>query len=475
VSERIVLQRKVFDVVASFGKLIVSLIRLCVYVVVIAGAVYAAVFWRAEIVAGADRAGLPESIVQPLRDRLDQGAPLVTAAISHLPFALPLPLPSSQPTQIPGKPVASSSSAKPEGPAAAPKSATPAVSVLAAKVETKSVPVVLDLIGSVQAVASIPVKVRIDSQIDTVTVKEGDRVTAGQTIFTLDSRAISAQVAQAEALVKRDMAVVDQTQAELNRVEPLVASKTLSPKDLDTAKLNANSAKATLAADQASLQNYKVQQSYYEIKSPIDGRVGSLPYKPGASIRAADALLLATINQVTPVYVAFSAPQVNVPALHAAITAGDVPVIVSIPGSRDKLTGKIAFTENAIDTATGTLLVKATVENSAEKLLPGLSVNVRVVLRTDDHAVTVPEAAVLIGQDGAYAFVLKPDNTVVSRPLVVDRKVDGQVVIASGLEPGEQVITDGQARLVPNTRVEVRTTPVKSSALDIKAGKEMGS
>ncbi len=178
---------------------------------------------------------------------------------------------------------------------------------------------------------------------------------------------------------------------------------------------------------------------------------------------------------MTPVYVAFSVPQVNVPALHAAITAGEVPVIVSIPGSRDKLTGKIAFTENAIDTATGTLLVKATVENSAEKLLPGLSVNVRVVLRTDDHAVTVPEAAVLIGQDGAYAFVLKPDNTVQSRPLVVDRKVDGQVVIASGLQPGEQVITDGQARLVPNTRVEVRTAPVKSSALDIKAGKEMGS
>ncbi len=282
------LQRKVFQVVASFGKLIVSLVRLCVYAVVIAGAVYAAVFWRAEIVAGADRAGLPESIVQPLRDRLDQGAPLVTAAISHLPFALPLPLPSSQPTQIPGKPVASSAT-KPEGPVAAPKSAPPAVSVLAAKVETKSVPVVLDLIGSVQAVASIPVKVRIDSQIDTVAVKEGDRVTAGQTIFTLDSRAISAQVAQAEALVKRDMAVVDQTQAELNRVTPLVASKTLSPKDLDTAKLNANSAKATLAADQASLENYKVQQSYYEIKSPIDGRVGSLPYKPGASIRAADA------------------------------------------------------------------------------------------------------------------------------------------------------------------------------------------
>lgn len=468
------LQRKVFQVVASFGKLIVSLVRLCVYAVVIAGAVYAAVFWRAEIVAGADRAGLPESIVQPLRDRLDQGAPLVTAAISHLPFALPLPLPSSQPTQIPGKPVASSAT-KPEGSTAAPKSAPPAVSVLAAKVETKSVPVVLDLIGSVQAVASIPVKVRIDSQIDTVMVKEGDRVTAGQTIFTLDSRAISAQVAQADALVKRDMAVVDQTRAELNRVTPLVASKTLSPKDLDTATLNANSAKATLAADQASLENYKVQQSYYVIKSPIDGRVGSLPYKPGASIRAADALLLATINQVTPVYVAFSVPQVNVPALHAAITAGDVPVIVSIPGSSDKLTGKIAFTENAIDTTTGTLTVKATVENSAEKLLPGLSVNVRVVLRTDDHAVTVPEAAVLIGQDGAYAFVLKPDNTVQSRPLVVDRKVDGQVVIASGLQPGEQVITDGQARLVPNTRVEVRTAPVKSSALDVRAGDERGA
>jgi multidrug efflux system membrane fusion protein len=453
--------------VTSFGKLIVALIRLAAYVVVIAGALYAAVYWRAEIVAGADRAGLPEAVVAPLRDKLDQGAPIVIAVVSRLPFKLPLPLPSTTVTPIPGKGQPGEAT-KVDANAAPAKPAPPAISVLAAKVEVKPVPVVLDLLGSVQAVASIPVKVRIDSQIETVTVKEGDRVKAGQTIFTLDARSVGAQVSQAEALVKRDMELVDQTQSELNRTEPLVASKILSPKDLDTARLNFNSAKATLAADQAALENFKVQQTYYEIKSPIDGRVGSLPLKPGSSIRAADAQLLATINQVTPVYVTFSAPQVSVPALRDAMRAGDVPVIVSIPGSTDKLTGKIAFTENAIDTSSGTLLVKATVENSAEKLLPGLSVNVRVVLRTDERAVTVPEAAVLVGQDGAYAFVLKPDNTVASRPLVVDRKVDGQVVITSGLAPGEQVITDGQARLVPNTRVEVRTAPVKTS--EVKTG-----
>jgi len=447
-------------------KFLVALVRLAIYVVIIAGVCYGAVFWRGEIVAGAGKLGVPEAVIAPVRDRLDQGAGIVIAIASRSPVKLPLPLPSTGVTPIPGKtsetastaPGAAATATGQTLPAAtSTRPAAPAVSVLAAKVELKSVPVVLDLLGSVQAVASIPVKVRIDSQIDTIAVHEGDRVKAGQTIFTLDSRAIMAQVEQAQALIVKDQALVDQTKSEFDRTEPLAATKVLSPKDLDKARLDYGSAKASLAADKASLDNLKVLATYYEIKSPIDGRVGSLPLKPGSSIRAADALLLATINQTTPVYVSFSVPQVNVPALRNAMRQGDLPVIVTLPGTNDApLTGKVTFTENQIDAGSGTLTVKATVDNQAETLIPGEAVNVRVVLRTDDHAITVPEAAVQIGQQGPYIFVLKQDNTVDLKPVTIDRKVDGQVVIASGVQAGEQVIVDGQARLVQNSAVELR-------------------
>ncbi len=448
-------------------KFLVAVLRLAVYVVIIAGVFYGAVFWRAEIISGAGKIGLPEAVIASVRDRLDQGAGVVIAVANRSPIKFPLPLPSTSVTPLPGNKMSDSASAAPgtsasmpgqaQASAVSPKPAAPAVSVLVAPVERKSVPVVLDLLGSVQAVASIPVKVRIDSQIDTVAVHEGDRVKAGQTIFTLDSRAILAQIDQAQALLVKDQALVDQTKAELDRTEPLAATKVLSPKDLDKARLDYGTAKASLVADKAALENLKVLATYYEIKSPIDGRVGSLPLKPGSSIRAADAQLLATINQTTPIYVSFSVPQVNVPALRGAMRQGDLPVVVTLADSTEKpLKGKVTFTENQIDPSSGTLTVKATVDNPDETLMPGEAVNVRVILRTDDNAVTVPEAAVQIGQQGAYLFVLKPDNTVEMRSVAIDRKVDGNVVIANGLTAGEQVVTDGQARLVQNSAVEVR-------------------
>ncbi len=464
-------------------KFLVAVFRLMVYVVIIAGVCYGAVLWRAEIVGQAGKIGVPEAVLAPVRDKLDQGAGIVIAVISHSPVKLPLPLPSTSMTPVPGKvtdTALSAPGAKPSDPAqvaAMPaKPAAPPVSVLAAPVELKSVPVVLDLLGSVQAVASIPVKVRIDSQIDTIAVHEGDRVKAGQTIFTLDSRAIMAQVEQAQALLVKDQALVDQTKSELDRTEPLAATKVLSPKDLDKARLDYGTAKASLAADKASLDNLKVLATYYEIKSPIDGRVGSLPLKPGSSIRAADALLLATINQTTPVYVSFSVPQVNVPALRNSMRTGELRVIVTLPGTNDApLTGKVTFTENQIDAGSGTLTVKATVDNQDETLLPGEAVNVRVVLRTDDNAVTVPEAAVQIGQQGPYLFVLKADSTVDMKQVTIDRKVDGQVVIASGLQAGDQVIVDGQARLMANSRVELRHPAAKPDAAATQPKQQTGS
>eukprot|EP01037_Dinobryon_pediforme_P019680 gene19680-20143_t len=462
---------QVAEPVRALFRFISSLVKLAVYLAIVAGLAYSAVYWRFELVAEAARLGAPEAMLAPVRDRLDQGAALVIANSGRLPFQFPLPLPPAAPAGTAGpadagKPAAvattaPSATANAPAPAAPPASARPApppVSVLAADVRQQSVPVVLDLLGTVQAVSSIPVKVRLDSQIESVEMKEGDAVKAGQVIFRLDGRAIRAQINQAEALIVRDQALLAQAQSELDRVKPLTASNVTSKKDLDTARSNFDTARANLLADQASLDNLKVQETYYEIRSPIDGRVGSLPLKPGSSIRAADAVLLATINQTTPVYVTFAVPQVSVPPLRKAMRAGKVAVSVGVPGSKsEKLAGVVAFTENAIDASSGTLTVKAKVDNPDEKLLPGQFVDVRVVLRVEDDAVVVPEAAVIVGQQGPYVFALKSDDTVDLIPVTQDRKVDGQVVISKGLTAGMRVIIDGQARLVPNSRVEVRS------------------
>ncbi|MDR3496082.1 MAG: efflux RND transporter periplasmic adaptor subunit [Ancalomicrobiaceae bacterium] len=445
---------------------VVAVVKLAVYVVIFAGIAYAAILWRAELVTEANRLGVPASIVEMARAKLDQGAIVVVQLAKKAPFTLPIALPSTAPTtaeKLPapgGQQQAAAAPATAAAPAPVVKPAVPAgpaIAVLAAEVRTESVPVVLDLLGTVQPVASIPVKVRLDSQMAEVAVKEGDKVKAGQLIFKLDSRAVEAQIRQAEAVVVKDQALVAQTAAELARVAPLSNSSFLSKKDLDTAKAAADTAVATVGADKAALDNLKVQLSYYDIHSPIDGRVGSLPYKPGASIRAADATLLATINQITPVYVAFAVPQSNVAALREALADHPLDVSIHIPGSSGgPLPGKIAFTENQIDSGSGTLMVKALVDNAAERLIPGQFVDVRVILRVDDKAVTVPEAAVLVGQNGTYSFIIKPDDTVDLRPVVRDRTVDGRTVISHGLTPGEKVVVDGQARLVQNSRVEVR-------------------
>lgn len=460
---------------------VVAVIKLVVYVAIFGGIVYAAILWRADLLTEANRLGVPAGIVEVARTRLDQGATIVVDLAKKAPFVLPIPLPSTEPTKAAAAPAdrnqppaATQAAAAAPPPAAKPDApAVPAIAVLATDVRRENVPVVLDLLGTVQAVASIPVKVRLDSQMAEIAVKEGDKVKAGQLIFKLDSRAIEAQIRQAEAVTVKDQALVAQTAAELERVTPLSNSSFLSKKDLDTAKAAADTAVATLGADKAALENLKVQLSYYEIRSPVDGRVGSLPYKPGASIRAADATLLATINQTTPVYVAFAVPQGNVAPLREALGQRPLDVSIHIPGSNGPLLpGKIAFTENQIDASAGTLMVKAVVDNDAERLIPGQFVDVRVIVKVDDNAVTVPEAAVLIGQSGNYAFVIKPDNTVDLRPVVRDRTVDGRAVISQGLKPGEKVVVDGQARLLQNSRVEVRAPAAPSQSGVVPAPKQ---
>ena len=354
------------------------------------------------------------------------------------------------------KPAAAKPGDGDKAPAAKPALARPPAPVSVATVEVRATPVVLDVVGTAQAIASVPLKTRVDSLIEEVPVAEGDRVKQGQLIFRLDARAVKAQVAQARAVLARDEAQLALLRSDLERTEQLVQTRTKSSRDLESAKTLVAAQAATIEADRAALQNLEVQASWYEIRSPIDGRVGSIPLKPGSAIRANDSALLATVNQLDPIYVAFSVPQAAIPPLRDALAAGPVTVSVRQPGvTGEPLGGRVAYLENMLDAASATLGVKATVDNPTERLLPGEFVQVRAVLRTDPQALVIPDQAVQLGQSGTFVYVVKDDGTVDARRIGVDRTVDGLSVVAKGLTAGEKVVTDGQLRLFPGASVVI--------------------
>jgi len=334
--------------------------------------------------------------------------------------------------------------------------ASPAIPVVVATAEREAAPVRIDTIGTVQTIATVTIKSRIDGYIDRVLIQDGQFVKTGDVMFRLDSRAAQAQVQQAEAALGKDQAMLANARRDVKRYEPLVAKDFVSHQQYDTASASAQALEAAVAADQAAIANAKVLLTYYTIVAPIDGRVGAISIKAGNSIKAND-LPLATINQIKPIYVAFALPQSELPEVRDAMARGPVEVSVRAPGDAGKAeTGTIAFFDNAVDTASGTINVRATFANEDQRLWPGQFVNVTVTTHIDQDAIVVPPAAIQVGQEGKYVFVVKPDKTAEPRPVTVSRTVDGKSVIASGLAAGEQVVIDGQLRLTRGARVEIR-------------------
>jgi len=329
--------------------------------------------------------------------------------------------------------------------------------VVAAEVVQKTMPVQISTIGRVQTIANVAVRSRIDGVIAEVRVQDGQEVKTGDVLFTLDDRQLQAQVAQAEATLARDKAQLENFRRELQRLAPLADKAYASRSQLDQARANASAGEATVRADEAALQSAKVQLSYTVIAAPIAGRLGTIAQKVGNSIKANDTTPLVTINQLRPIYVGFSVPQAQLAVLQDATAAGKLPVIAKRPGSEGAPEqGEVAYIENAVDPATNTLAVRATFANPQNRLWPGQFVDVMVTLRTEPQALVAPAAAVQTGQKGEYVFVIKDDSTVEMRPVTVDRTVGSEVVIAKGVAAGEKVVTQGQLRLEPGTRVEVK-------------------
>lgn len=339
--------------------------------------------------------------------------------------------------------------------AAAPQ--RPPVTIVTAKAERRPAPVRLDAIGTVQTLSAVSVRSRVESQIMEVGFKDGDYLKKGDLLFRLDSRQLETQLKQAEANVARDRASLVSVEADLRRAEELAKREFATDQRLDTARAAAATLRAAIRGGDAAVEGLKVQLTYYTITAPVSGRIGVAALKEGNIAKTGDnSGILATINQIDPIYVSFALPQRYMPEIRAAMTNGTASVLATQQGEAKGVEGKFAVIDNAVDATTGTILMRAIFENANEALWPGALCQVRVTLRVDPDALTVPREAIQNGQNGPFVFVIE-DNVARARSVAVDRTVDGRVVLASGLKGGESVVVDGALLLTEGARTVERS------------------
>lgn len=328
------------------------------------------------------------------------------------------------------------------------------VSVELAKAERKTVPVDVDAIGTVTPISSVALKSRVETTIVSVHFEDGAKVAEGDLLFTLDSRQIDAQIEQAEGTLAKDQAQLEGAQRDLRRFTDLVGKGATTQVNVDNAKTQSDTLSATIKADQAALDNLKVQKSYTLIRAPFAGRISAANVKVGNFVRPADTAALAVINQMAPVYVTFAVPQRVLVDLREAMAKGDSGVTATIPGHQRSESGKVAMVENTVDATTGMVTVRGIMNNENETLWPGTLVATKLVIRNED-AIVVPTVAVQRSQNGNYVFVVK-DGAAKVQPVKVDRTSQGVSVISEGLTGDESVVVDGQLLLSNGTRVEPR-------------------
>ncbi len=334
-----------------------------------------------------------------------------------------------------------------------PKAEAPPPPVSVAIAGSKTVPVQIRAIGTVRAISSVSVRPQVSGEITSVSFAEGTDVKKGQTLFTIDSRPYEAAVKLAEANVAKDRAVLKGAELDLRRIQRTEAA--ISAAELDAARTAVDSAKAAVAADEAALNSAKVRASYTVIHSPINGRAGALLVTAGNLVTPADTNPLVVINQISPITIAFAMPEQHLPALSAARATGPLKVEADLRGGGPLATGTLEFIDNTVDPATGTFQCKGFFQNNRRKLWPGQFVDVNVTLGERPNSVVIPTEAVQTGQNGTYVYVVENDVAQV-RNVVIAFESGGESVVASGIKGGEVVIVEGQLRVAPGSKVEVR-------------------
>ena len=362
------------------------------------------------------------------------------------------------------------------------------VPVVTARAEAKSVPVNIPAVGTVEPLTTVQVRGQVTGQLSEVHFREGQDVKKGQLLFTIDARPFQAALQQAEAVLARDTATAKNALQQRERYEDLY-KRGLIPRDqYEAQSASATSLQATLEADRAAVENAKLNLSYTRIVAPMAGRTGALGIHVGDLVRANDATPLVVINQVAPIYVSFAVPgrylgeirryqaqrplavqargQAPLPpgaqappppaptsAISQEVAPGQGATMPGKPGLVEN--GRVTFIDNTVDPTTGTIKMKATFDNRDQGLWPGLFVQVTLSLTAEDNVIVVPATAVQPSASGQFVYVIKPDRTAEVRPVTVARQFGEEMVIASGVRAGEEVVTDGQLRLTPGAEVSI--------------------
>jgi multidrug efflux system membrane fusion protein len=333
--------------------------------------------------------------------------------------------------------------------------ATPAIPVTTVAAEQGSFPVRRRSIGLLESPAVVVIRSRIDSQMLEKHVNDGQLVRKGDLLFTLDDRELLATIARNEAQLAKDEAARDRANADLKRTEELLAKNVAARQQLDEKIADAKAAEATIAADKAQLDNDRIRLGYTKITAPITGRIGTIRVTPGNLVSSSDALGLVTITQIRPIRVSFTLPERDLSALRAAARRKEPPVVrvYSAGGSKPLATGQLDFVDSSVDTATGTIMAKATFANQDFSLWPGQYVDVEVDLDTRPDTISIPTVALQTSQKGPFVFVVKPDATAELRMVETSGIVEDRTAIRDGLKPGERVVVEGQLRLADGARV----------------------
>jgi multidrug efflux system membrane fusion protein len=331
----------------------------------------------------------------------------------------------------------------------------PEAPVRVAKVERQAVPLEVAAVGHVEASSIVSVKPQVGGVVLKVGFREGEDVAVGQILFQIDPRPFQAALAQAKANLERDRARLAEAERTLVRYEELIKKEYVTQEQLDGARANSAALKATVVGDEAAVEQSRLNLAYCQIESPVAGRTGSLLVYAGNVVKAGDDKPLVILNQIEPVRVSFAVPERVLADVKARSREGKLKVTVTPPGGAPH-EGELTFVDNAVDSTTGTITLKATFANRDRALWPGQFAQVALNLATDAAVTVVPTDAVQTGQMGTYVFVVKEDKTVDLRPITVVRSWKSVSVIAKGLEPGETVVTDGQIRLAPGTRISIK-------------------
>lgn len=341
------------------------------------------------------------------------------------------------------------------GPSANAVAAAPTVTVAVA--QQQPVPIEIDAIGNAQPYRAVQVKSMVDGQIDRVGLRQGQDVRAGQVMFQLDKRPFKAALDQALGKLAQDEATAANNKALATRANTLLKEGILARQDVQTTDAQAQASAAAVQADKAAVEQAKVNLGYTDIIAPINARAGAVLINLGNLVKANDTNPLTTLNEIEPIYVSFNIPEAQLSELRAR-GEKNLKVMAYPPNHQHGAQGKLTFIDNAVDATTGTIRLMATFPNHDRQLWPGQYLNVKLVLGTDPHAIVVPSTAVQAGQQGKFVYVVQKDGTAVATPVKSSRNYQQLAVIDSGVTAGQSVVVDGQARVIPNSKVNVVKT-----------------